>query len=462
MRRDRTTTTALAAVLLATGLAPLALTTPAAAAAAKFADDFNGDGYRDYAAYSYGADDALPGGAVKVTFGTANGPGTRVQYVSQNSPGVPGSDEADDQFGEVRVAADFNADGYGDLAVAATGEDLAGRVNQGSVTVLWGSRTGLSGGTSIPARSNTSYGRMGADLAVGDFNGDGKRDLAVVAGGKAWVYRGTISRSGVAGSVTSFDKDGIHFEVTALVAGNVTGDNKTDLVAIGDVVGENFIASDAWFIKGGSSKLVPGRTLRLESKNSAGGESERGGDGVIADFNKDGKGDIAIGTPLFSSYRGEVSVWYGAAAGPAKSARFTQNTAGIADTAETYDSFGGSIAAGDINGDGYRDLAIGAEGERIGNKPYAGAVHVLYGRAGGLTTAGSQFFARNSAGIPGDVTDGDGFGMRLSLRDGNRDGRADLYIRSLSGSLRLLGSPTGIRTAGATSVPEGLVDGMLP
>ncbi|WP_371660876.1 FG-GAP and VCBS repeat-containing protein [Streptomyces sp. NBC_00280] len=461
MRRDRTITTALAATLLATGLAPLALTTPAAAAAAKFADDFNGDGYRDYAEYSYGADDALPGGAVKVTFGTANGPGTRIQYISQNSPGVPGSDEADDLFGEVRAAADFNADGYGDLAVAATGEDVAGRENQGTVTVLWGSRNGLSGGTDIPARSNTSYGRMGADLAVGDFNGDGKKDLAVVAGGKAWVYRGSISRSGVAGSVTALDRDGIFFEVTGLVAGNVTGDNKTDLVVIGDVVTDTYIASDAWFVKGGS-KLVPGRTLRLERKNGSGGQSERGGDGVIADFNKDGKGDIAIGTPLFSSYRGEVSVWYGAAAGPARSARFTQNTAGIADTAETYDSFGESIAAGDINGDGYRDLAIGAEGERIGNKPYAGAVHVLYGRAEGLSTAGSQFFARNSAGIPGDVTDGDVFGMTVRLRDGNRDGKADLYVRGLSGSLRLLGSASGIRTAGVTAVPEVLVEGMLP
>lgn len=115
--------------------------------------------------------------------------------------------------------------------------------------------------------------------------------------------------------------------------------------------------------------------------NGNGGEADRGGDGVIADFNKDGKGDIAIGTPLFSKSRGEVSVWYGAAAGPAKSARFTQNTAGVADTAETYDYFGDSIAAGDINGDGYRDLAIGADGERIGNRQYAGAVHVLYGRA---------------------------------------------------------------------------------
>ncbi len=315
MRTRTTTSAAAAAVLLATGLAPLALGTPAVAAAARFADDFNGDGYRDYAEYSNGAAYEFPGGAVKVTFGTANGPGTKVQYVSQNSAGVPGADETGDEFGEVRTASDFNADGYGDLAVAAIREGVAGRAEQGTVTVLWGSRTGLSGGTDLPARAKTSYARMGSDLAAGDFNGDGKKDLAVVADGKAYVHRGPISRSGAAGSVTALDKNGVLFTTTALVSGNVTGDNKTDLVVIGDVIGDNYIDSEAWFIKGGST-LAPGRTLRLERVNGA-GEAERGGDGVIADFNKDGKGDIAIGTPLFSKSRGEVSVWYGAAAGPA-------------------------------------------------------------------------------------------------------------------------------------------------
>lgn len=52
--------------------------------------------------------------------------------------------------------------------------------------------------------------------------------------------------------------------------------------------------------------------------------------------------------------------------------------------------------------------------------------------------------------------------MKLRLRDGNRDGKADLYVYSLSGSIRLLGSARGITTAGVSAVPEGLIDGMLP
>ncbi|MGW6398768.1 FG-GAP repeat protein [Streptomyces sp. NPDC055134] len=127
------TATALSA-LVAAGLAPLTLpSVPASAATAKYADDFNGDGYRDYASA-----DGSPkmGGGIRVTFGTAQGPGTKSQHIDQSSPGVYGADEADDMFGEVRAAADLDGDGYGDLAVAARGEDVDGRKDQGAVTIL--------------------------------------------------------------------------------------------------------------------------------------------------------------------------------------------------------------------------------------------------------------------------------------------------------------------------------------
>jgi hypothetical protein len=460
----RKRTCLLAGTFLASGLVPLTLASPATAATAKYADDFNGDGFRDYAVFSYGNDSHSKGGGVQVTFGTATGPGTKTQFIDQSSAGVPGSDETDDAFGEVRTAADFNQDGYGDLAVAATGENVDGHADRGTVTVLWGGKNGLSGGLALPNKGpKTSYARMGSDLATGDFNGDGKPDLALVNAGKTYVYRGSISRSGVHGSVTTLDKDSSSsFYSTALVTGRVSGDKKTDLVIIGDVVTDTYIASDAWFIKGGSAKLYPGKTLRLESKNGNGGESDRGGDGVVGDFNKDGYGDIAIGTPLYDKYKGRVTVWYGGSSGPGKSARFTQNTSGIADTAETYDSFGDDLATGDINGDGYRDLAIGAYGETIGGKEYAGGVHVLYGRASGLSATGSQWFARSTAGIPGAVQADDYFGSTVRLRDTNRDGKADLYVGASYGSLLLRGAAKGVTTTGVTSVDTTAVDGMLP
>jgi hypothetical protein len=456
--RFRTAT--IAATLVAATVTPLSLSIgPASAAPAKYADDFNGDGHRDYAAFAYGRDlNESEGGGVLVTFGTANGPGTKTQFVSQASAGVPGADETDDFFGEVRTAADFNKDGYGDLAVSANGEDVGKKKNNGTVTILWGSSKGLSGGTTLPAKGGSGLAR---DFATGDFNGDGKPDLALVRDSKTYVYRGAITKSGVKGSVTVLDKDGSSFYSTAVISGKVNKDGKTDLVIIGDVVYPEYIASDAWFISGGKAKLYPGKTLRIESVKGNGGETERGGDGLIADFNKDGYGDIAIGTPLYDRYKGRVTLWYGASSGPSKSARFTQATKGIKDTPEPDDVFGASLSAGDVNGDGYRDLAIGVYGEKLGTHVYAGAVHVLKGTKSGLTATGSQWFARDTAGVPGPLTSDDVFGGTVRLRDTNRDGKADLYVTANYGSVLLRGSSKGVTTTGAQSVKGDIIAGML-
>ncbi|MGW0710947.1 FG-GAP and VCBS repeat-containing protein [Streptomyces sp. NPDC002643] len=450
--------------LLATTLlaSTLTLAAPASAAPAKYADDFNGDGHRDYAAFAYGRDlDESKGGGVLVTFGTANGPGTKTQFISQASAGVPGADETDDFFGEFRTAADFNKDGYGDLAVSANGEDVTGAKNSGTVTILWGSSKGLSGGTTVPNKGPKGVAGRASDLATGDFNGDGKQDLALIRDNKAYVYRGSISKSGVKGTVTVLDKSNSPFYATALIPGKVNKDGKTDLVVIGDVVTDTTLASDAWFIAGGEKKLYPGKTLRIESIKSNGGQADRGGDGLIADFNKDGYGDIAIGTPLYDKYKGRVTVWYGSASGPSRSARFTQSTTGIKDTPEADDSFGASLSAGDVNGDGYRDLAIGVYGETLSGKSYAGAVHVLKGTKSGLTGTGAQWFARNTQGVPGDLTSDDTFGGTVRLRDTNRDGKADLYVTANYGSVLLRGSTKGITTTGAQSVKGDIIAGML-
>ncbi|MET7361111.1 FG-GAP and VCBS repeat-containing protein [Streptomyces sp. NPDC005562] len=453
----RSLTTATLTALLAAGLTPLALpATAASAAPAKYGDDFNGDGHRDYA---YSSFSARGGGGVTVVFGTATGPGSRQQRVTQGSPGVPGADEADDMFGEIRTAADFDGDGYGDLAVAATGENGSRGAHQGAVTILWGSASGLSKGTALPNKSPGAHHSMGSDLAAGDFNGDGKQDLAVLNDAKAYVYRGPFKRSGTTGMVTELDKTS-SFYATALISGKVDGDKKTDLVIIGDVVSSEKIASDAWFIRGGASSLTPGKTLRLESQAGNGGSTERGGDGVIADFDKDGYGDIAVGTSLYSRHKGRVSVWYGASGGPSRTTRLTQSTSGVAGSPEDYDEFGDTISAGDANGDGYADLAVGVRGEEIDGKEYAGGVHVFKGRAGGLSGTGSQWFARNTAGVPGPLTADDQFGGLVRLRDTDGDGTADLYVSALD-PLRLPGSPGGITTVGATGYDAVPVDGFL-
>ncbi|MGP4048328.1 FG-GAP repeat protein [Streptomyces sp. 2A115] len=448
--RIRTTTT-LAAVLAA-GLTPLTLAAPAAAAPAKYADDFNGDGYRDYAnAWGPGS----KGGGVRITFGTATGPGTKTQVVTQASDGVPGADETDDFFGDTRAAGDFNSDGYGDLAVGAVGEDVGENENQGGVTILWGSASGLNGGTALANKGEKlTYGNFGDDLAVGDFNGDAKADLAVVNAHQALVYRGGFTRSGTTGAVTKLaQSDSTTFDAEHLIAGKVTSDAKTDLVVLGSDWGAG--ATEAWFIKGGSTSLTKGATIRLDpSHNSP-------EDGVIADFNKDGYGDIAIGVPLYKTYSGAVAVWRGGASAPGTMTRITQATSGVAGSPETDDYFGGSVSASDVNGDGYKDLAIGAPGETIDGAESAGGFHLLKGGSGGLTGTGSQWFARNTAGVPGAVSTADQLGTTVRLRDTNKDGRADLFVTGFLGSYRLPGSASGLTTTGISEVEYELVDGFL-
>ena len=68
------------------------------------------------------------------------------------------------------------------------------------------------------------------------------------------------------------------------------------------------------------------------------------------------------------------------------------------------------MAAEDFNGDGFADLAAGASGENVGSVEDAGAVSVLYGGAGGLTTAGGRLFTQNSPGVPGTAETFDQFG----------------------------------------------------
>ena len=135
------------------------------------------------------------------------------------------------------------------------------------------------------------------------------------------------------------------------------------------------------------------------------------------DFNGDGFGDLAIGAPGENDGAGAVHVLYGSATGLSTTGSqfWSQDSAGIADTAEAGDDFGRSLAVGNFNGDGFNDLAIGAPGENIG----AGTVHVLYGSASGLTATGSQQWTQASTGVGDDPEPGDHFGATLAA--GNLD-----------------------------------------
>jgi hypothetical protein len=111
---------------------------------------------------------------------------------------------------------------------------------------------------------------------------------------------------------------------------------------------------------------------------------------------------------------------------------------------------------GDVNGDGYAEVAVGEPGNAGGR----GALHVFYGQRSGLvfdasgTARDDQYFTQATAGVPGAAEAGDRFGTDTVLADFNDDGCADLAVGSpgenaTSGFVHVFyGSPSGLRTTG--------------
>ncbi len=411
------------------------------AATARYADDYNGDGYRDYA-FGDGGD------SVTVTYGTATGPGTKSKRFTQNSPNIPGTagDAGGyvDLFGGSLANADLNRDGYADLAIGDRSEKVGSKTAAGAVTILWGAKAGLGAkATRIPVTANSHYG-FGAALATGDFNGDGKPDLAVADGvGTVYIYRGGIGPAGTTGKVTRHDHRDLG-ETTALVAGRVTKDNATDLYVLGQGYKGDAGTQAAWFLRGGAT-VTSGR---LTTYNNS--QPDYGPTGVIADFDKNGYGDLAVSDVPHSKSAGSVVILRGSSTGPVSTySRLTQATSGVATDATKGDAFGYSLSAGDTNRDGYPDLAVSATGEKVGSVANAGGVHVLRGSRTGLTGAGSKWFTRATAGVPGDTGQYQMFGLGVRLRDIDRDGDADLLISGQNGGTNVL------LRAGASGVTVG-------
>ncbi|MFD0228703.1 FG-GAP and VCBS repeat-containing protein [Streptomyces hirsutus] len=466
MRASRTvlaTATALAAALCTS----LLVAPTAAAAPAKLADDFNGDGYRDFVMLggTHGKD-----GRVTVVYGTSTGPGTRVQTLHQNSPGIPGAVEEGDQWGFAATSADLDRDGYADLVVASPGEAVGDIQMRGGLTVIWGGAKGLGSGTvfhsPIAPEDAGSGDQFGLSVVAGDFDGDGDQDLTAISDSRAGavLLKGPFTRSGGKSGWESLGGSYGYLNASQLAAGRVTADGVTDLYIIGSDLQGGYDDLDlrAYFHRGGADFTRRASQLRVPDD---GGHQVGGGPfATIGDFDKDGYGDLALGRGYEQpdQYRGYVTVQYGGSSGPnttRKPVKFTQNTAGVPGSSEKEDYFGAAVAAGDVNGDGYADLAVGAPGEDLEGKRDGGTVTVLLGRKGGLSGTGAKAYHQNTSGVGGAVEKDDYFGRNLKLTDYTRDGRADLVVDTNDqldntrwGLVHLLkGSKSGITGTGSKS-----------
>ena len=350
--------------------------------------DFNADGFTDLAAGAPG--DESGRGSVMVLFGSASGlTVTSDQRWEQDTVGVLSAGEPGDRFGTALTSGDFNGDGFADLAIGAPGEGSA----RGGVNVLFGGAGGLSaggdaflqqggGGVDGIRRAGEEFG---AALAAGDFDGDGIDDLAI----------------GTPGEELSGKRD----------SGSV-------LVIEGSPAGLDTGADNIWH------QDVSG----VEGSAEAG---DRFGESVAAgDFNSDGYDDLAIGAPDEDrsdiTMAGSAQIIHGSNDGLTSSGdlRVFQGVGGVNGIAQEGDRFGASVAAGDFDGDGYDDLAIGSPGE----DNEAGMASVLYGSTGSIDGSRDQLWKLSTAGVLGNPKPGDALGIDVASGDFDGDGFLDLAI----------------------------------
>ena len=311
---------------------------------------------------------------------------------------------------------DFDGDGFEDLAVATRSEDLGAVENAGVVQVVYGSAAGLTStgnqlwsqdSPGIPGEAAvTEY--FGNVVAWGDFDGDGFDDIAI------GLVNETSDASGV-----------VH-----VLYGSPAG-----LVAEGNQL---------W------SQSSPGVPDEPESGDLFGHAL------LGRDLDGDGADELVVGVPG-EDRKGAVIVLKGSPGGLTGTG--AQQWYQRKDKREDGDLFGISLAAGDLDGDGNVDLAVGASGDDYRRVDDAGAITVLYGTPTGLGAARAQTWFQPDTGLPAGGLEHARFGATMAIGSFNGDNQADLAVglpdqkvsrKAGAGAVDVLyGGPDGLSAAGA-------------
>ena len=434
--------------------APLALVSaPAQAATAAKPYDFDGDGYPELVV---GVPDLTVGGheeAGGVTWQMSRNSRvtTDESVLTQSSAKVAGASEDGDQFGAAVASADFDRDGYADVAVGAPGEDGSKAKQSGSVTVLYGSPDGPTGTGSArfsqPKEERDAH--FGAALATGDVNGDGFADLVVGAPGDdnadptshGFPASGTVtvllgSKDGITTKgrrvlqgVRGTDHD--YAFGSALRVADVDADGRADIVVLASGAQNRDGAAydgSVSFCSGGTAG--PAGCQRL-GRDATGG---RYASVAVGDVSGPGVGrpEIVVGVVAGEESRDHLDVYSltgSGAATRATVAQLDQAQVGVPGSRPDgrFDDFGASVAISELTGDTYADVVVGAPREAVGDEE-AGRVILIRGGVNGLARSGNRAFDQETPGVPGGSEEGDDFGAALTIVDRDLDGRADVVV----------------------------------
>ncbi|MFE3738908.1 FG-GAP repeat domain-containing protein [Streptomyces sp. NPDC059134] len=433
---------------------PSASSTPAPPGTTAYSD-FDGDGVSDLVLTDSAAtvDGVYAAGHAVVVPGSPDGPApARHQVITQNGLNL-GKAGQGGAFGASVTSADLDADGSADLITTA-GSD--------TVFVVWGGGSGPAGDKGLKGGARLSGGAP----VAGDFDGDGYADL-VTAGrspSTATLSYGPFSRTGTPAATVPLDltpeDDGPepgsegYYTARLAAAGDVNGDGRDDLVVTWThVYADEMPVPRATAVHRGTARGAGGVSAAYTRLKDARGSDIYGVDTRTADIDKDGTADVVVGNScevVGEEQRADdgsrLTVVYGGRAdrGPARRpTTIDGRTPGLPGApVSTGCGFGAAATAGDIDGDGYADVAFTAPA-----KDGSSLVLALRGGPKGLTTTGVQHLAAPA--------------WALALLDMDGDGAAELVIAEEAGIRVLHGGPDGV-TGTSAGADTGMGGGAGP